>query len=232
MDEQEQCLEDIVTHRDNRTTNQPEFIKNHGGVHNFFTSASILTSNGIFELKKVEIDERSPINLLPSQIAIDLGLKLYSGNTSAFTISDRLVQTSQYSRFSIEVAGHKSPIVAGVVSNIDVILLGRDWIDRVNLLKGVANQSYYISIPIYTTAASSSNISSDDIKPKRIVVSDTTIKKYDDFCLSDNSLSQGEESLSEYSLSQEYSDGEDYNDYEEEEEEEGFIEFSDIEEVN
>jgi hypothetical protein len=252
MVEQNQGLQSIVsdavagpnfTQSDNQTTKQPDFSKGYGGIHNFFTTASILTSKGIFELKKVEIDERSPINILPLSIAIDLRLTLYSDNLSAFTISGRPVQTSQYSRFTIQVAGHNTTILAGVASNIDMILLGRDWIYRVNLLNGVANQNYYISIPLTTTAALRSDIKIDDIRPRRIVRSDKAIKKYDNFYLSDRSLSLDEQTLSEDSLSQECSEDEDYNnseeEYEDDDEEEekcknddGFIDDEDIEEFD
>lgn len=134
MVEQKQGIQDIMplaagpdaADGNNPTTNQPDFIKGYTGIHHFFTTALILTSSGVFEVKKVEVDERSPINLLPTLIAVDLGLTLYSGDISAFTISDCSVQTSQYSHFTIQVAGHSATILAGVASNIDMIILGRD----------------------------------------------------------------------------------------------------------
>jgi hypothetical protein len=224
MVEQKQSIQGItpraaspnVADSDNPTTNQPGFIKCYSAIHNFFTTASLLTPRGVFEVKKVEVDERSPINLIPMSIAVDLGLILYSGDISAFTISDRSVQTSQYSRFTIQVAGHSTAILAGVASNIDMIILGRNWIYGVNLLNGIGNQKYYISIPLSTEAATRSDIKSDDIKLRRIAVSEKASKKYDDFYLSDRSLSLDDKSLSEDSFSQECSEDEDYDDDEDE----------------
>lgn len=238
MVEQKQGIQDIMppaaagpnfAEGDNPTTNQPDFIKGYSGIHNFFTTASILTSRGMFEVKKVEVDERSPINLLPMSIAVDLGLMLYSNDLSAFTIADRSVQTSQYSRFTIQVAGCSTTILAGVASDIDMILLGRDWIYRVNLLNGIGNQKYYISIPLSTAAATRSDIKSDDIKLRRIAASEKASKKCDDFYLSDRSLSLDDKTLSEDSLSQECSEDEDYDDIEDDDEEEEEYEYDDDE---
>lgn len=232
MVEQKQGIQDIMplaagpnaADGENPTTNQPSFINGYTGIHHFFTTASILTSSGVFEVKKVEVDERSPISLLPMSIAVDLGLIMSSGDISAFTISDCSVQTSQYSHFSIQVAGHSTTILAGVASNIDMIILGLDWIYRVNLLNGIGNQKYYISIPLSTAAPTRSGIKSGDIKLRRIAVSEKASKKYDEFYLSDGSLSLDDKTLSEDSFSQECSEDEDYDDdkdeYEDDDEDE------------
>jgi hypothetical protein len=51
------------------------------------------------------------------------------------------------------VVGLDTTVNAGVIPGLQTILLGREWIQSVNLLSGFGNQSYYIPVPIAVEAA-------------------------------------------------------------------------------
>ena len=70
--------------------------KKDSRIHNFYTKASILMPGIVVNFEQVQVNERSPLNLLPLLIAIDLDLILYSHKTLTITIADRLIQTNQY----------------------------------------------------------------------------------------------------------------------------------------
>jgi hypothetical protein len=127
--------------------------RGHNGIHSFYTKAAILLPRGIAGIYRVHVDERCSFNLLPRSIALDLGLILYADRILTITVAGHLVQTNQYCRFTIRVAGHDTPIIAGVISGLQIILLGREWMQSVNLLSNFGNQSYYIPIPLTIEAA-------------------------------------------------------------------------------
>ena len=127
--------------------------KGHSKIHNFYTKASILSPRGIVDLERVQVDERSSFNLLPLSIAMDLDLALYPDRILTITVANCRIQTSQYCRFTIRVAGFDTTINTGVISGLQTVLLGQEWIQSVNLLSGFGNQSYYIPIPLAVEAA-------------------------------------------------------------------------------
>jgi hypothetical protein len=122
-------------------------------IHNFYTKASILSPRGIVDLERVQVDERSSFNLLPLSIAMDLDLALYPDRVLTMTIANCRIQTSQYCRFTIRVAGFDTTINTSVISRLQTVLLGQEWIQSVKLLSGFGNQSYYIPIPLAVEAA-------------------------------------------------------------------------------
>jgi hypothetical protein len=125
--------------------------KGHSSI-SFYTKVSILTRTGIIGLERVQVDSRSLFSLLPWPIALDLGLVLYSDGLLRTTVGGRLVVTSQYCQFTIRAAGLDTTVVAGVVSGLQVLLLGRRWIEEVNLLQGInplnPSTRYYIPVPL------------------------------------------------------------------------------------
>ena len=127
--------------------------KGHGRIHNFYTQASILAPTGIVRLERVKVDERSSFNLLPRSIAADLNLSLYPGKMLTIMVAQHLVETYHYSRFTIRVAGIDRMINAGVISGLQIVLLGREWMQSVNLMAGLGNHSYYIPVPLAIEAA-------------------------------------------------------------------------------
>jgi hypothetical protein len=114
-------------------------------IHNFYTKASILMPRAIVSFEQVQVDRRSLSNLLPLSIAMNLGLVLYPYK---ILIADRSIQTNQFCRFTIRVAGIDATINANVISGLQTIVLGREWIQSVNLLSDIGNQNYYIPIPL------------------------------------------------------------------------------------
>ena len=129
------------------------FSKGHSKIHNFYTKASILSPRGIVDLERVQVDERSSFNLLPLSIAVDLDLALYPDRVLTITVANCRIQTSQYCRFTIRVAGFDTTINTGVISGLQTVLLGQEWIQSVKLLSSFGNQSYYIPIPLAVEAA-------------------------------------------------------------------------------
>lgn len=165
----------------------PSDSKPHGRLRNFFTKASIKTPRGIVDLERVQVDERSPFNLVPWSIATNLDLMLYSGKTWAITIADRLVRTNQYSQFTIRVAGHNTTINTGVIYGLQTILLGREWIRSVHLLNDFGNQNYYIPVPLAVEAAEEkfpgivdTEVEAKDVKPVEMVTPDEIAEEHDD----------------------------------------------------
>jgi hypothetical protein len=112
------------------------------------TGYTISIPRGIFGFIRVQVDERSSFNLLPWSIAKNLQLILYSNRVSTITIADRLIQTNQYCRFAIRVAGVDTTINAMVIPGLQVVLLGQEWIQSVRLLSCFDDRSYYIPIPL------------------------------------------------------------------------------------
>jgi hypothetical protein len=127
--------------------------KEHSKIHNFYTKASILSPRGIVGLERVQVDERSSFNLLPLSIAMDLDLALYPDRVLTITVANCRIQTNQYCRFTIRVAGFDTTINTGVISGLQTILLGRGWIQSVKLLSDFGNRSYYIPVPLAVEAA-------------------------------------------------------------------------------
>jgi hypothetical protein len=163
-----------------------EYFKPHGSLHNFFTKASIKTPRGVVDLERVQVDERSPFNLVPWSIATNLDLMLYSGKTLAITIAHHLIQTNHYSHFAIRVAGRNTTINTGVVSGLQTILLGREWIRSVHLLSD-GNQKYYMPIPLAVELAEEkfpdivdTEAEAKDVKPVDMATSDEIAEKHDD----------------------------------------------------
>jgi hypothetical protein len=164
-----------------------EYFKPHGSLHNFFTKASIKTPRGVVDLDRVQVDERSPFNLVPWSIATNLDLMLYSGETLAITIAHHLIQTNHYSQFTIRVAGHNTTINTGVVSGLQTILLGREWIRSVHLLSDSGNQKYYIPIPLAIEVAEEkfpdivdTEAEAKDVKPVDMATSNEIAEEHDD----------------------------------------------------
>ena len=164
-----------------------EYFKPHGSLHNFFTKASIETPRGVVNLERVQVDESSPFNLVPWSIATNLDLMLYSGKTLAITIAHHLIQTNHYSEFTIRVAGHNTTINTGVVSGLQTILLGREWIRSVHLLSDFGNQKYYIPIPLAVEVAEEkfpgivdAEAEAKDVKPVDMATSDEIAEEHDD----------------------------------------------------
>ncbi|KFY02622.1 hypothetical protein V490_00440 [Pseudogymnoascus sp. VKM F-3557] len=197
----------------NFSIKQPE-ISGYGRIHNFFTTGLISTPKGKSMIQRVEVDERSPVSLLPLSLAADLELALCSGKMSAFIVDNRLVQSSQYSQFSFQVAGHKTWIIAIVVTGLETIVLGRDWMYDVNLIFGIGNQGYYISTSLVVEEARNTMHDADDKKIAKTATFNETVD-----CISYIS-SDGELSLDELSFSDaecSYEDDEDDEDDEEDE---------------
>lgn len=117
----------------------PQNNDENSKIHNFFTKGSIFTPRGIANFQRVQVDERSSCNLLPWSIAITLGLILYPNS---------LGTTATYCRLTIRVAGVETAINARVLHGLHTILLGREWIESVNLLSDFGNRGYYIPIPL------------------------------------------------------------------------------------
>jgi hypothetical protein len=163
-----------------------EYFKPIGNLHNFFTKASIETPRGVVELE-VQVDEGSPFNLVPWSIAANLNLMLYFGKTLAITIAHHLIQTNHYSQFTIGIAGHNTTINTGVISGLQTILLGREWIRSVHLLSDFRNQGYYIAIPLAVEVAEEkfsdivdSEAEAKDVKPVAMATSDKIADGHDD----------------------------------------------------
>ena len=156
-------------------------------IHNLYIRAAILLPRGIAGPFQVYVDERNSFNLLPLSIAVDLDLNLYFDRTLTIRIADRLVQTNQYCRFTIRVAGLDMTIDGGVISELQTILLGREWTQSVKLLRGSGNQSYYIPVPLDVEAANEKfpDISDAEVKPQdskeaEVATSDEIGEEYDD----------------------------------------------------
>ncbi len=163
-----------------------DYFKPHGSLHNFFTKASIETPRGVVDLERVQVDERNPFNLVPWSIATNLDLMLYSGETLAITIAHHLIQTNHYSQIAIRVAGHNTTINTGVVSGLQTILLGREWIRCVHLLS-FGNQKYYIPIPLAIEVAEekfpdivNTEAEAKDVEPVDMATSDEIAEERDD----------------------------------------------------
>jgi hypothetical protein len=163
-----------------------EYSKPHGSLHNFFTKASIKTPRGVVDLERVQVDERSPFNLVPWSIATNLDLMLYSGETLTITIAHHLIRTNHYSQFTIRVAGHNTTINTGVVSGLQTVLLGREWIRSVHLLSDFGNQKYYIPIPLAVEVAEEkfpdivdNEAEAKDVKPVDVATSDEIAEEHD-----------------------------------------------------
>jgi hypothetical protein len=156
----------------------------HSRIHNFYTQASILTLRGIVALERVRVDERISFNLLPTSIAVDLDLILYSDRMLTIRVAHRLVATNQFCRFTIQVAGLNRTIDAGVISGFQDILLGREWMRSVNLITGFGNQSYYIPVPLTAEAAEEHFPGIDDTeaeaKDEEVGMATSDGEEYDD----------------------------------------------------
>jgi hypothetical protein len=191
--------------------------KGHSKIHNFYTKASILSPRGIFDLERVQVDERSSFNLLPLSIAMGLDLILYSDRVLTITVADRLILTNQYCRFTIRVAGVDTTINTGVISGLQTVLLGQEWIQSVNLLSGFGNQSYYIPIPLAVEAAEErfpgvgdGEVEAQDIELVKMAMTDEIGKEDDggdcgNIVCGDDSSSDGELSPCELSPNDEHS---------------------------
>ena len=216
------------------------FSKGHSKIHNFYTKASILSPRGIVDLERVQVDERSSFNLLPLSIAMDLDLALYPDRVLTITVANCRIQTSQYCRFTIRVAGFHTMINTGVISGLQTVLLGQEWIQSVKLLSGFGNQSYYIPIPLTVEAAGErfpdlvdTEVEAQNIELVETAMTNKISKEYDgDECsnvncgddpLSDSELSpcevssederslDGDHSGDELSLDDDYSSDEELN---------------------
>lgn len=170
-------------------------VNGYGRIHNFFTTGSISTLKGKSKLQRVEVDERSPVSLLPLSLAADLGLALYSDKVSTLMVADKLVQSSQYCQFNFQVAGHNTWIIARVVTGLETIVLGRDWMYDVNLIFGIGNEGYYISTSLVVEAARNTMHDAEDKKLAKTATFDETVE------LSSYISSEGELSLNELSFS-------------------------------
>jgi hypothetical protein len=175
-------------------------------IHNFYTKASILSPKGIVDLERVQVDERSSFNLLPWSIAIDLDLILYFDRVLTIPIAGRLVLTNQYCRFTIRVAGVNTTINTGVISGLQTVLLGQEWIQSVNLLSGFGNQSYYIPIPLAVEAIEekfpdigNAKVEAKDIKLDELAMTNEICEEYDDSECSN--VDCGDDALSDSELS-------------------------------
>ncbi|KFY21430.1 hypothetical protein V493_07414 [Pseudogymnoascus sp. VKM F-4281 (FW-2241)] len=195
----------------------------YGRIHNFFTTGSISTLKGKSKIQRVEVDERSPVSLLPLSLAADLGLALYSDEVSTFMVADRLVQSSQYCQFNFQVAGHSTRTIARVVTGLQTIVLGRDWMYEVNLIFGIGNQGYYISTPLVVEAARNTMHDAEDKRLAKtatfdeIVDHSSYISSEDELSLNDLSFSDAGISSSQGFSNEDYEeDDEDYDVYDEE----------------
>lgn len=94
--------------------------------HIFFTKASIIMSRGVVNFGRVKVNERSPSNLIPISIAEKLGLVLYLGKTTTIMAGDGPVQSNQYTRFTVQVAGYDTQINADVIPKLQTLLLSRE----------------------------------------------------------------------------------------------------------
>ncbi|KAL5353914.1 hypothetical protein ACLOAV_001958 [Pseudogymnoascus australis] len=173
---------------------QPD-VNGYGKIHNFFTTGSISTPKGKSKLQRVEVDERSPVSLLPLSLAADLGLALYFDKVSAFKVANKLVQSSQYCQFNFQVAGHNAWIIARVVTGLETIVLGRDWMHDVNLIFGIGNQGYYISTSLVVEEARNIMHDAEDKNSAKTATFDETAE------CSSYILSEGELSLNGISFS-------------------------------
>jgi hypothetical protein len=115
--------------------------------YKLYTKASIVSTRGIVELGRVQIDKSSLHNLLPRSIASKLGLLLHFGSIVKLRVADRTVTTNQYCRFNINVANIKTTIDAYVVTELSSLLLGWEWTQQVNLLSDLGNYTFYIPGP-------------------------------------------------------------------------------------
>lgn len=113
-----------------------------------YTKAAIALRKGMVALGRVTIDGDSMRNLLPRSIANELGLSLYLGGTIRIRVENRSITTSQYCRLSIQVAGIETTINTCVVSGLSSLLLGREWIQEVRLLRDFENHTCYILGPL------------------------------------------------------------------------------------
>ncbi|OBT48534.1 hypothetical protein VE00_01419 [Pseudogymnoascus sp. WSF 3629] len=190
-------------------------VNGYGRIHNFFTTGSISTLKGKSKLQRVEVDERSPVSLLPLSLAADLGLALYSDKVSTFIVADRLVQSSQYCQFNFQVAGHNAWIIARVVTGLQTIVLGRDWMYDVNLICGIGNEGYYIATSLVVEAARNTMRDAEDEKLAKTATFDETLE-CSSYISSEGGLSLNDLSFSDagFSSSQEFS----YEDDEDDEE--------------
>ncbi|MAD85169.1 MAG: hypothetical protein CL912_19585 [Deltaproteobacteria bacterium] len=151
--------------------------------YNFFTKASIYTPKGVIDLERVHVDERCPFNLVPWSMATNLDLILYSGEASTHPLN----QINQYSQFTIRVAGHTTTINTGVISGLQTILLGREWIRSVHLLSDSGNQNYYIPIPLAVQVAEeklldkvNTEVASKDANPLEMTTCEEIAEAHED----------------------------------------------------
>ncbi|KFY83461.1 hypothetical protein V500_10053, partial [Pseudogymnoascus sp. VKM F-4518 (FW-2643)] len=93
------------------------------------------------------------------------------------------------------VAGHNTWIIARVVTGLETIVLGRDWMYDVNLIFGIGNQGYYISTSLVVEAARNTMHDAEDKKLAKTATFDETVE------LSSYISSEGELSLNELSFS-------------------------------
>ena len=126
-------------------------------IHSFYTTAWIADHGP----ERVKVDGRSPLNLLPQSMAANLSFILYSDQPLEIMMAGRIIRTDKYCRFTIRVAGHSVMINARVVTGLPTLLLGRDWIRKVDLLNDLGSQRYYIPVPL-AVEATKENISNDD----------------------------------------------------------------------
>jgi hypothetical protein len=121
--------------------------------HNFYTKASILTPQGMVVLQQVQVYERISPNLLPWSMAMDLNLPVYPDKILTLTLNDQVIQTSQYCKFIIRVAGIDAEIDAWMILGLKSVILGRDWIQTVNLFSDFDKKNYFIPVHLVVEAA-------------------------------------------------------------------------------
>jgi hypothetical protein len=104
-------------------------------------------------LQQVQVYERISPNLLPWSMAMDLDLPVYSDKILTLTLTDQVIQTSQYCKFIIRVAGIDAKINVWMILGLQSVILGRDWIHTVNLFSDFGKQNYFIPVPLNVEAA-------------------------------------------------------------------------------
>ena len=157
-------------------------------IHNFYTKASIFTPRGIVDFQRVQVDERSSLNLLPWSIAIALDLVLYSDSLEKIAAGGPI---HQYCRFNIRLAGVEKAINARVIPGLHTILLGQEWIRSVKLLSDFGNRGYYIPIPLAVEAAEEKPLDTMDTKADEKGIDLNDGDDYDDVDYDDDISSDG-----------------------------------------
>jgi hypothetical protein len=152
---------------------------------------------------------------------MDLDLALYPNRVLTMTVANCRIQTSQYCRFTIRVAGFDTTINAGVISGLQTVLLGQEWIQSVKLLSGFGNHSYYIPVPLAVEAAGKrfpdlvdAEVEAQNNELVETAMANKISEEYDDdecsnVDCSDNTLSDSELSPSELSSEDERPLGDD-----------------------